>query len=49
MAKSVLIYNKVDSIKYIYDQIDSITVEEINALSKEIFNKDSISQLVYEV
>lgn len=49
LAKSVLIFNKVDSIKEIYQQIDAITREEVKAMAQKVFSEEKISELVFEI
>lgn len=46
-AKSVLVYNKVDSTEEINAKIDKVSGEEIQKAAQEIFNPESMSLLVY--
>ncbi len=48
LGKSVLIHGRVDSIQEVYDQIDAIDQQEINAIARKSFSNGSLSQLVYE-
>ncbi len=48
LAKSVLIHGKVDSVKEIYEQIDSITQEEVLKIAKTQFNPENLGELIYE-
>lgn len=48
LAKSMLIFNKIDSIREIYSQIDLISSQEIQSIAQEYFNPKSMSELVYE-
>lgn len=48
LAKSVLIHGKVDSVKEIYEQIDSITQGEVLKVAKTQFNPENLGELIYE-
>ncbi len=48
MGKSVLIYNKVDSLLDINKKIEGITSEQIIEVANEIFDKDKLSWLTYD-
>ncbi len=48
LAKNVMIHGKVDSVREIYDQIDSITAEEIHNVANAHFTPDLLGELIYE-
>ncbi len=48
LAKSLLIFGKVDSVKEIYEQIDGITTKDVAEFCSDLFRKEIISQLVYD-
>ncbi len=48
LAKSIMIHNKVDSVKEIYDQIDTINADEVHAIAHKYFGADHLSELIYE-
>jgi predicted Zn-dependent peptidase len=47
MAKSMLVFNKVDSLDEIGRKIDAITAEEIREVANEIFEEKKLSYLIY--
>ncbi len=47
-AKSVLIFGKVDSMKEIYDELDKISVEDVQNVAKTYFGADQLSELVFD-
>ncbi|WP_068471714.1 M16 family metallopeptidase [Saccharicrinis aurantiacus] len=47
IAKSYLLYNKVDSLEYIYEKIDAISASDLMEIANQTFNPDQFSQLVY--
>jgi predicted Zn-dependent peptidase len=47
MAKSMLVFNKVDSLAEIGRKIDAITAEEIRDVANEIFEEAKLSYLIY--
>jgi len=47
MAKSMLVFNKVDSLEEISRKIDAITAEEILEVANEIFEEAGLSYLIY--
>lgn len=47
LGKSYLYFDKVDSNNLIFDKIERITANEILEISNEIFNRDSLSTLIY--
>lgn len=48
MARSVLSYDKVDSIEDIYKEIEQTNAKELQDIANEIFRKDRLSMLVYK-
>ncbi|MBN2274488.1 MAG: insulinase family protein [Bacteroidales bacterium] len=47
MAKSMLVFNKVDSLEEIGRKIDAITADEILEVANEIFEEQVLSYLIY--
>ncbi len=47
LAKTVLLYGKVDSIQKIYRQIDEISLPELEDVAKKFLPKENLSELVY--
>ncbi len=47
MAKSLLDYDKIDSLKEIYAKINQVSAEELITIANHVFNKDSLSLLLY--
>lgn len=47
LGKSLLFHGRIDSIEEVYEQIDSITQEEIKEIAEFHFNPDAISELTY--
>ena len=47
IGKSMLIFNKVDSLKIITEKIESMTSDLLNEVANEIFNPEKISYLIY--
>jgi predicted Zn-dependent peptidase len=47
MAKSMLVFNRVDSLDEIGHKIDAITAEEIREVANEIFEEAKLSYLIY--
>ncbi|MCL2073139.1 MAG: insulinase family protein [Marinilabiliaceae bacterium] len=47
IAKSYLLFNKVDSLEDIYKKIDIITAENLQEIANEIFDENRLSQLIY--
>jgi predicted Zn-dependent peptidase len=47
MAKSMLVFNKVDSLKEIGQKIDAITAEQIQEVANEVFEEEKLSYLIY--
>lgn len=48
LGKSIMIHNKIDSVQEIYRQIDDINLSEIQASSEAFFNRDQMSELIYQ-
>lgn len=48
MAKSLMVYNKVDPLDVLCAKIDKITSSEILAVANEIFKTDMLSTLIYK-
>jgi predicted Zn-dependent peptidase len=47
MAKSYLVYNKIDGLKQISEKIESIRTEEILDIANEILDEKRLSSLTY--
>ena len=47
IAKSYLLFNKVDSLEEIYQKIDSITAPDLQEIANEIFDDSKLSYLIY--
>ncbi|MCD4768918.1 MAG: insulinase family protein [Bacteroidales bacterium] len=48
MGKSLLVYNKVDSVQVINNKIDSITAGELLEIANEVFCEKELSTLIYK-
>ncbi|PHR28240.1 MAG: peptidase M16 [Fluviicola sp.] len=48
LGKSVLIFGKVDSMKEIYEQLDLISVEDVQKVAQTYFAADKLSELIFE-
>lgn len=48
IGKSLLVYNKVDTLDLLYEKIDSITSEELMDVACDIFNTAHFSTLTYQ-
>ena len=48
MGKSLLFFNKVDSLETVYAKINKLTVENILEIANEVFDKDQLSSLIYK-
>ena len=46
-AKSLLVYNKVDSLDDVFKKIDGVSADNILDVANVIFNNNNISQLIY--
>jgi predicted Zn-dependent peptidase len=47
MAKSMLVFNRVDSLEEIRQKVDAITAKEILEVANEIFEESKLSYLIY--
>lgn len=48
-GKSLLVFDQIDTLQEIYEQIDQITSEDIQKLAQTYFNSDQLSTLVFNV
>jgi predicted Zn-dependent peptidase len=48
MTKSLLDFNRVDSLEEVFAKINAVTAEELLAISNEIFALDNLSTLIFE-
>lgn len=48
LGKSLLSFNKIESVEQIYKKIDSITAEQILEISNNIFDPSKLSTLIYK-
>jgi predicted Zn-dependent peptidase len=48
IGKSLLFFNKVDSLETVYDKINKLTSENIIDIANEVFAKDQLSSLTYK-
>jgi predicted Zn-dependent peptidase len=48
LGKSLLVFNKIDSLDETYRKIDSVSASEILETANEIFNKSNLSSLIYK-
>ena len=48
LGKSILLYNKVDSLDTIHEKINNITGTELQDIANEIFDPNALSSLIYE-
>jgi predicted Zn-dependent peptidase len=48
IGKSILVFNKVDTIEQINSKIESVTAEQLLETANEIFNRDSLSTLIFK-
>ena len=47
LAKSYMLFNKVDSLEDIYNKIDAISTDNLQEISCEIFDETKLSYLIY--
>lgn len=47
MGKSMLLYNKIDSLTETFNKINILTTENLQHVANEIFNKDQLSSLIF--
>ena len=48
LGKSLLVFNKIDSIEDICEKIDNVTSPEILETANEIFDRTKLSTLIYK-
>jgi predicted Zn-dependent peptidase len=48
-AKSLLFHDRIDSVKSIYKQIDSISMTEIRSIISSIYSTEKVSSLIYDL
>ncbi len=48
MAKSLLDYGKIDSLKEVFEKINKVNDDDLVEISKEIFNPNDLSTLIFE-
>ena len=48
LGKSVLIHGRVDTVKQIYEQIDSIDLNEIGLMAQKSYASNNCAELIYE-
>ena len=48
IGKSMLLYNRVDTLDKIYHKIEAITADQLLEVANEIFNQDNMSTLIYK-
>ena len=48
LAKSVMIHGRVDSIDEVYNQVDAITIQELEAIARNSFAKENLAELIYK-
>ena len=48
LGKSLLVFNKIDSIEDVCEKIDKVTSKEILETANEVFDKSKLSTLIYK-
>jgi predicted Zn-dependent peptidase len=48
LGKSVLLFGKIDSMKEIYEQLDLISVEDVQKVAAQYFVPENLSELIFE-
>ena len=48
LGKSLLVFNKIDTIEYICKKIDDITASELLETANDIFEPSKLSTLIYK-
>jgi len=48
IGKSFLVYNKVDTIEDVYEQIDSISSNDLRDVARDIFDENKYSELIFK-
>ncbi|MBL6657529.1 MAG: insulinase family protein [Flavobacteriales bacterium] len=49
LAKSVLLYNKVDTFEIVKEKVEAVSSTQILEVANEIFDEDKLSHLIYKV
>jgi hypothetical protein len=48
LGKSLLVFNRIDSLEDICKKIDSLTTSELLEISNEVFEPSGLSTLIYK-
>lgn len=48
MAKSILDYNRIDSLTQIFEQIEALTANQLLEIANQIFTQNDLSSLIYQ-
>ena len=48
LGKSILLYNRIDSLETIHDKINAITATELQDIANEVFSPNNLSSLIYQ-
>ena len=48
MAKSLLDFNRIDTLEQVFEKVNDVTTDEIFTISNEIFNPDGMLSLLFE-
>ncbi len=48
LGKSVLLYNKIDTLEQIYEKIEIVSAAELREVAMEVFDPDKLSLLMYK-
>ena len=48
LGKSLLVFNRIDTIEEIYDKIDNVTSSELLEIANDIFDPSKLSTLIYK-
>ena len=48
LAKSVMIHGRVDSIDEVYNQLDAITISELETIAQKSFSLENVAELIYK-
>jgi predicted Zn-dependent peptidase len=48
MAKSLLDYNKIDSLKEVFEKINKVTSLQLIAIANEVMDPKNLSTLIFE-
>ncbi|TNE53169.1 MAG: insulinase family protein [Bacteroidetes bacterium] len=49
LGKSLLLFDQIDTITEMYEEIDRITAEELQEIAQDYFDEAKISELIYEI